>query len=50
VLINCNRWFLVGQEVGPLVRKAAIQALLDDPEVARVTYLRLEIVGPRKIL
>jgi divalent metal cation (Fe/Co/Zn/Cd) transporter len=49
VLINCNRWFLVGQEVGPLVRKAAIQALLDDPEVARVTYLRLEIVGPRMI-
>ena len=29
---------------------AAIQALLDAPEVARVTYLRLEIVGPRMIL
>ena len=31
------------------MRKAAIQALMDDPEIARVTYLRLEIVGPRTI-
>jgi cation diffusion facilitator family transporter len=49
VLIDRNRWFLVGQEAGPRVRKAAIQALLDDPDVERVTYLRLEIVGPRMI-
>ena len=49
VLINRNRWFLVGQEADPRVRKAAIQALLDTPEVDRVTYLRLEIVGPRMI-
>ena len=49
VLIDRNRWFLVGQEAGPRVRKAAIQALLDDPDVDRVTYLRLEIVGPRMI-
>src|SRR6266540_732420 len=27
----------------------ALQALLDAPEVARVTYLRLEIVGPRMV-
>jgi cation diffusion facilitator family transporter len=46
VLINLNRRFLVGQEADPRVRTAAIQALLDAPEVARVTYLRLEIVGP----
>jgi hypothetical protein len=31
------------------VRAATIQALLAEPEVARVTYLRLEIVGPRLI-
>jgi cation diffusion facilitator family transporter len=49
VLINSNRRFLVGQEADPRVRAAAIQALLDAPEVARVTYLRLEIVGPRMI-
>jgi cation diffusion facilitator family transporter len=49
VLINLNRRFLVGQEANPRVRVAAIQALLDAPEVARVTYLRLEIVGPRMV-
>jgi divalent metal cation (Fe/Co/Zn/Cd) transporter len=48
-LINSNRRFLVGQEADPRVRAAAIQALLDTPEVARVTYLRLEIVGPRMV-
>jgi cation diffusion facilitator family transporter len=50
VLINRNRRFLVGQEADPRVRSAAIQALLAQPEVARVTYLWLEIVGPRMVL
>ncbi len=49
VLINLNRRYLVGQEADPQVRAAAIQALMDDPDVARVTYLRLEFVGPRMI-
>ncbi len=49
VLINRNRRFLIGQEADPRVRSAAIRALLEQPEVARVTYLRLEIVGPRMI-
>jgi cation diffusion facilitator family transporter len=49
VLINRNRQFLVGEEADPRVRAAAIRALLGMPEVARVTYLRLEIVGPRMI-
>lgn len=49
VLINRNRRFLIGQEADPQVRGAAIRALLDQPEVARVTYLRLEIVGPRMV-
>ena len=49
VLINRNRRFLVGQEADPQVRAAAIKALLAAPEVARVTYLRLEVVGPRMI-
>ena len=31
------------------MRAATLQALLDAPEVARVTYLRLEIVGPRMV-
>src|ERR1700728_4174836 len=49
VLINRNRRFLVGQEADPRVRAAALQALLDAPEVGRATYLRLEIVGPRMV-
>src|SRR5215468_1221028 len=49
VLINLNRRFLVGEEADPRVRAAVLQALLDTPEVARVTYLRLEVVGPWKI-
>jgi cation diffusion facilitator family transporter len=49
VLINRNRRFLIGQEADPRVRSATLQALLDAPEVARVTYLRLEIVGPRMV-
>lgn len=50
MLINRNRRFLVGEEVDPRVRAATIRALMDSPEVARVTYLRLEIVGPRMVL
>jgi cation diffusion facilitator family transporter len=46
VLINRNRRFLVGEEAEPGVRAALLRELLEDPEVARVTYLRLEFVGP----
>jgi hypothetical protein len=49
VLINRNLRFLVGQEVDPRIRAATLQALMAAPEVARVTYLRLEIVGPRMV-
>jgi cation diffusion facilitator family transporter len=49
VLLDRNRRFLVGQEADPQVREATLQALVGDPEVARVTYLRLEVVGPRMV-
>jgi len=49
LLINRNRWFLVGQEARPRVRRATLQALLDLPEVDRVTLLRLEFVGPQQL-
>ena len=49
ILINRNRQFLLGEEADPRVRAAAIEALLDAPEVARVTYLRLEVAGPRML-
>ena len=49
VLINRNRRFLVGQEADPRVRSAVLRALTAAPEVTRVTYLRLEVVGPRLV-
>ena len=49
VLIRRNRDFLIGQEVEPRVRSAVLQSILDQPEVQRVTYLRLEVVGPRLV-
>ena len=49
VLIRRNLQFLVGQEADPQVRSAALRSLLDMPEVARVTYLRLEFAGPRML-
>ena len=48
-LINRNRQFLVGQEVSPPARSAALSALLALPQVDRVTMLRLEFVGPRQV-
>src|SRR3984957_474901 len=47
VLIRRNLQFLVGEEADPRIRSAVLRALLEMPEVARVTYLRLEIIGPR---
>ncbi len=49
VLINRNRRFLVGEVVDPRVRAAAVESLVAMPGVARVTYLRLDVVGPRRI-
>jgi cation diffusion facilitator family transporter len=48
-LIDRNREFLLGEEADPRIRSAVIRALLQEPEVARVTYLRLEFVGPRTV-
>jgi cation diffusion facilitator family transporter len=49
VLINRNRRFLVGEEADPQIRSAVLRALLEMPEIARVTYLRLEVIGPRTV-
>ena len=38
-LVNRDRRFLVGEEADPRVGSAAIRALLEMPEVARVAYL-----------
>lgn len=49
VLINRNRVFLIGQSADPAIRTAALETLLADSDVERVTYLRLDFVGPRML-
>lgn len=49
ILINRNRRFLVGEVPTPAVRAAVGNALVEHPEIERVTYLHLEFVGPAKL-
>ena len=49
VLIQRNRDFLVGAGVDERTRHGVLAGLLAFPDVARVTYLRLEYVGPRSL-
>lgn len=49
VLVNRNRRFIVGEAAAPAIRQATIDKLLCLPEIDRVTYLHMEIVGPRQI-
>ena len=48
VLIERNRRFLVGQPGSDRAWQAALAALLEHPEVEKVTYLHLEYVGPER--
>jgi cation diffusion facilitator family transporter len=49
VLIDRNRRFLVGEAAQPATRAAVLRFLLGLPQVERVTYLRMEYVGPRSL-
>ncbi len=49
ILVDRNRRFLLGEEATGPLRDGAIAALTDIPEIARITYLRLEYVGPRQV-
>jgi cation diffusion facilitator family transporter len=48
-LISRNMAFLTGEVVTPLARNTVLQALLDQPEVTRVSYLNGEWVGADRI-
>lgn len=50
VLINQNRHFLVGANSSPELRNRVAHALLASPEIARLTYLHLEYLGPNRLL
>lgn len=49
-LLQRNFAFLVGQVADPKIRDRALRCLLARPEVAKVTYLHLEYVGPEQML
>ncbi|WP_305092804.1 cation diffusion facilitator family transporter [Prescottella sp. R16] len=49
VLLDRNRRFLVGEPGTPELRAQAIRQLLTYDEVERVTYLRLEFLGPHQL-
>ena len=49
VLVRRNLDFLVGESVDARLHDAALRWLLSMPQVARVTQLRLEVVGARQV-
>ncbi len=49
VLIDRNRRFLVGQGVTPDIERSMARRVLEHQDIARLTYLHLEFVGPRKL-
>jgi cation diffusion facilitator family transporter len=49
VLIDRNRRFLVGQGVTADIEQSMARRVLAHGEIARLTYLHLEFVGPRKL-
>jgi cation diffusion facilitator family transporter len=49
LLIQLNRRFLIGQSPSPRVMAAVLGLLADQDEVASVSYLHLEYVGPSRV-
>ncbi len=49
VLIQLNRRFLIGQSPSPRVMRAVLQLLADHDDVASVSYLHIEYVGPSRV-
>jgi len=49
LLIQLNRRFLVGQSPSPRVMGAVLQMITDQDDVASVSYLHLEYVGPSRV-
>lgn len=49
-LIRRNREFLTGQVASPAVRERVLSALREQPEIASVSFLHLEFIGPEQLL
>lgn len=48
-LIRRNMDYLLGEGVPPYVRTELVAAIRDHPAVAKLTYLHVEYVGPRRV-
>lgn len=49
ILIQLNRRFLIGQSPSPRVMRAVLKLLADQGDVASVSYLHVEYVGPSRV-
>ncbi|WP_375388884.1 cation diffusion facilitator family transporter [uncultured Amnibacterium sp.] len=49
LLIQLNRRFLIGQSPSPRVMTAVLRLLADQDDVASVSYLHVEYVGPSRV-
>jgi cation diffusion facilitator family transporter len=49
VLMDRNRRFLVGETVSPAVRDDLLEAMLENPSIASVSYLHIEFVGAGRV-
>ncbi|ARC56466.1 Metal cation efflux system protein CzcD [Frondihabitans sp. 762G35] len=49
VLIDRNRRFLIGESPTDEVESTVLRRLLERPDIARVTYLHTEFVGPSRL-
>ena len=49
ILVDRNRRFLIGEQASPQLRSAAVETLLALPDVERVTFIRMEFLGPRRV-
>jgi cation diffusion facilitator family transporter len=48
-LMRRNMDYLLGEAQGPEVRDSVLAAVLEHPDVDRVTYLHVEFVGPQRL-
>ena len=49
ILIQLNRRFLIGQSPSPRIVSAVLRLLAEHEEIASVSYLHLEYVGPARV-
>ena len=49
ILIDRNRRYLTGETSSPELHDAAVKHLEEQPDVAKVRFMRLEYIGPKRL-